>query len=135
MPASVWRPAPALSPRVGAAPHRNARVSPKTGHTWRARSGTAIRRSPKPTAGTTRYGSGCPAPTGSWPILRDPRCLLDAANRSLHQVPHQRHFVAVVLQGLDSLYRQLSGHFGGGLVARLTTYGVFHLFQAHRVRG
>ena len=49
--------------------------------------------------------------------------------------PQQRHFVAVVPQGLRALYRQLAGHFGGGLIARLAPDRVFHLFQAQRMRG
>src|SRR6185437_1209152 len=127
---------PGYEPRPPAEWHRN--MSPASRNNARRRherSGTAIPRLPKPITRKTRCESGHSGPTDSSPTLRCPRCLLHATNRPFYKVPHERHLVAVILQGLRALDRQLSGHVGGRFVAGLAGNRVFHLLETYRMRG
>src|SRR6201999_1237113 len=58
-----------------------------------------------------------------------------ATNGALYQIPHQRHFVSIVLQRFRAGDGQLPGHISGRIVAGLARNSGFYCDQANRMRG
>ena len=101
--------------------HRNLLHSHALKKTWpssrrRARGRSETKEPPPrtPTKAPRQCGSALEHPTDFAPTVSSPRCLLHghSANGALHQVPHQRDLVAVVLQRSRATNRKLRSHRG-----------------------
>src|ERR1700735_3987802 len=80
---------------------------------WRGIPRTPGRRWPLPRSGKTRCEWGRFAPM-DWSRFRlCPSGLLDATDGALHQIAHERNFVAVVAQRLSAHDRKFASYFAG----------------------
>src|SRR5207249_6265098 len=106
----------------------------KAPNNWRAPRKTRCLRIMTPRRGSTKYGRECARPKGCDTKSEYPSRPLGAPDCELHDVPHQRNLVCVMLKRQGALNRQISSQLRRLLAARLTSDRVFDCAQSQRPR-